>query len=79
MFLIRSGSRLYNVPNTRIPDRYSTRYSTSNKGRLWSYFRITIPGQVICRSLVAGSFLTLINYPDMRHLQGGMKFAKKKT
>ena len=27
-------------------------YSSSNKGQLWSYFQITIPGRVICRSLI---------------------------
>ena len=37
--------------NTQIPDRYSTLYSTWNKGRLSSYFWITIPGRVIRQSL----------------------------
>ena len=38
--------------NTQIPGHYSTWYSTSNKGRLSSYFRIKITGRVICQSLV---------------------------
>ena len=38
--------------NTLIPGCYSKWYSTSNKGRLWSYFLITIPGWVIRPSLV---------------------------
>ena len=38
--------------NTWIPGRYSTWYSTSNKGRLSSYFQIMIPGWVICQSLI---------------------------
>ena len=37
---------------TRIPCPYSTLYSTSNKGRLSSYFQITIPGPVIYQRLM---------------------------
>ena len=38
--------------NTWITGRYSTWYSTLNKGILSSHFLITIPSQVICWSLV---------------------------
>ena len=38
--------------NTSIPGRYSAWYSTSNKVRFPSYFWITIPVQVIRRSLL---------------------------
>ena len=39
---------------------YSTWYLTLNKGQLLSYFWITIPGQVICRSLEYANSLTNI-------------------
>ena len=39
--------------STWIPDRSLTWYSTSNKGRLSSYFWIMIPSQVNCKVLIS--------------------------